>query len=83
MPQLSPFSASDKVAVVLSGCGVYDGTEIHEAAATLAALTRHGFEPIPCAPQKSLAHVVDHTTGAEASESRKVRFCLVQMSHRF
>ena len=34
----------DKVAVVLAGCGVYDGTEVHEAAATLAALSRHGAE---------------------------------------
>ena len=24
-----------KIAVVLSGCGVYDGTEVHEAAAAL------------------------------------------------
>ena len=32
--------------MVLAGCGVYDGTEVHEAAAVLAALTKHGAEPV-------------------------------------
>ncbi|SUH31803.1 Enhancing lycopene biosynthesis protein 2 [Salmonella enterica subsp. enterica] len=27
-----------KIGVVLSGCGVYDGTEIHEAVLTLLAI---------------------------------------------
>jgi enhancing lycopene biosynthesis protein 2 len=35
-----------QVAVVLAGCGVYDGTEVHEAAAILAAITRHGGRPV-------------------------------------
>ena len=30
------------VAVLLSGCGVYDGSEIHESVLTLLALDRHG-----------------------------------------
>ncbi|SQI45731.1 Sigma cross-reacting protein 27A [Serratia plymuthica] len=30
------------VGVVLSGCGVYDGAEIHEAVLTLLALDRRG-----------------------------------------
>ena len=63
---------NNKVAVVLHGCGVYDGTEVHESAATLAALTRHGFEPVPCAPNKPLAHVVNHSNGEEAKEARNV-----------
>lgn len=29
-----------RVAVILSGCGVYDGTEIHEASAVLVHLSR-------------------------------------------
>ncbi|XP_011809521.1 PREDICTED: ES1 protein homolog, mitochondrial isoform X2 [Colobus angolensis palliatus] len=33
-----------KVALVLSGCGVYDGTEIHEASAILVHLSRGGAE---------------------------------------
>lgn len=51
------------VAVVLSGCGVYDGTEIHEAAACLAALTRGGAEPIFYAPDANQAHVMNHQLG--------------------
>lgn len=31
-----------KVGVVLSGCGVYDGSEIHETVLTLLALSRQG-----------------------------------------
>ena len=33
---------SDKVAVILSGCGVYDGTETHEASAVCVAISRAG-----------------------------------------
>lgn len=33
---------SKRVAVILSGCGVYDGTEIHEASAVLVHLSRAG-----------------------------------------
>lgn len=31
-----------RVAVILSGCGVYDGTEVHEASAVLVHLSRAG-----------------------------------------
>lgn len=31
-----------RVAVVLSGCGVYDGSEIHESSAILVHLSRAG-----------------------------------------
>lgn len=31
-----------RVAVVLAGCGVFDGTEIHEASAVLVHLSRNG-----------------------------------------
>jgi enhancing lycopene biosynthesis protein 2 len=55
------------VAVVLSGSGVYDGSEVHEAAACLSALTRGGATPVVFAPDVKQAHVVDHQTGQEAS----------------
>ncbi len=35
-------SAKPKFAVVLSGCGVYDGSEIHEAVLTLLTITAMG-----------------------------------------
>lgn len=62
-----------KVAVVLSGCGVYDGTEIHEASAILVHLSRGGAETQIYAPNISQMHVVDHSKGQPAeTESRNV-----------
>ena len=58
-----PPEKNKKVAVVLSGSGVYDGSEIHEAAACLAALTRHGATPIVYSLDKDQHHVVGHNTG--------------------
>ena len=51
------------VAVVLSGTGVYDGSEVHEAAACFAALTRHGANPIAYSLDKEQHHVISHNTG--------------------
>ena len=51
-----------KVGVVLSGCGVYDGSEIHEAVITLLALDRAGAEVICMAPDMEQG-VVNHLTG--------------------
>ncbi len=65
-------SRADKIAVVLSGCGVYDGAEVHESAACLAAISRQGFEPAIFAPDKEQAHVVDHATGQEQQQKRNV-----------
>lgn len=62
-----------KVAVVLSGCGVYDGAEIHESVVTLLALDRAGAEVVIAAPDVEQAHVVNHLTGDEArGEKRNV-----------
>ena len=35
-----------KIGVVLSGCGVYDGAEIHESVVTLLAIDRNGAEAV-------------------------------------
>ena len=40
-----------KVGVILSGSGVYDGSEIHEAVLTLLALDRRGVDVLVCAPR--------------------------------
>nr|BAN20916.1 unkown protein [Riptortus pedestris] len=56
---------SNKVAVVLSGCGVYDGTEIHEAAAVLSHLTRNDAIPCCFAPDVPQLHVINHLKGEE------------------
>ena len=58
---------------MLSGCGVYDGAEIHEAVLTLLAIDRRGAEALICAPDIPQAHVVNHATGEPAAgESRNV-----------
>lgn len=55
-----------KVGVVLSGSGVYDGAEIHEAVVTLLAIDKTGAEIIAMAPNIAQLHVVNHLTGEEA-----------------
>ena len=62
-----------RVGVVLSGCGVYDGAEIHESVLTLLALDRAGAEAVCLAPDVAQRHVVNHLTGQPAEgESRNV-----------
>lgn len=55
-----------KVGVVLSGCGVYDGSEIHEAVCILLALDRAGAEAVCMAPNIEQA-VINHLTGEEVA----------------
>ena len=61
-----------KIGVVLSGCGVYDGAEIHESVLTLLALARHGAEVICFAPDKNQVDVINHLTGEVMPETRNV-----------
>ena len=61
-----------KIGVVLSGCGVYDGAEIHESVLTLLALDRAGAEAVCMAPDIDQMHVINHLTGQEANEKRNV-----------
>ncbi|XP_063301847.1 glutamine amidotransferase-like class 1 domain-containing protein 3, mitochondrial [Pelobates fuscus] len=61
-----------RVAVVLSGCGVYDGSEIHEASAILVHLSRAGANVKIFAPDTSQMHVIDHSKGQPTQESRNV-----------
>ena len=61
------------VAVVLAGCGVYDGAEINEAVLTLLSLEQQGAEYQCFAPDKTQMHVINHLTGEPAEgESRNV-----------
>jgi enhancing lycopene biosynthesis protein 2 len=61
-----------KIGVLLSGCGVYDGSEIHEAVLTLLALDRAGADIQCLAPDMEQQDVVNHLTGETQSESRNV-----------
>ncbi|MEE8874407.1 isoprenoid biosynthesis glyoxalase ElbB [Pseudomonas helleri] len=60
------------IAVVLSGCGVYDGTEIHESVITLLRLSQRGAHVQCFAPNIAQLHVINHLTGEEMPESRNV-----------
>ena len=61
-----------KVAVVLSGCGVYDGAEIHESVLTLLALDRRDAHVTLLAPDALQMHVVNHLTGEATDETRNI-----------
>ena len=60
-----------KIGVVLSGCGVYDGSEIHEAVLALLAIDRHGCEAVCMAPDVDFS-VTNHLTRRETGETRNV-----------
>ncbi len=61
-----------KIAVILSGCGVYDGAEIHEATLTLLSIVKNGASYEIFAPDVNQAHVINHITGEEMPETRNV-----------
>ncbi|MEX9251569.1 isoprenoid biosynthesis glyoxalase ElbB [Pseudenterobacter timonensis] len=61
-----------KVGVVLSGCGVYDGAEIHESVITLLALARQGAQAVCFAPDKNQSEVINHLTGEPVAETRNI-----------
>ncbi len=63
-----------RIGILLSGCGVFDGAEIHESVLTLLAITRRGHTPIVLAPDIDQREVVDHHRGQPAEgETRNVR----------
>ncbi|MBS9954455.1 isoprenoid biosynthesis glyoxalase ElbB [Vibrio alginolyticus] len=61
-----------KVAVILSGSGVYDGSEIHEAVLALYAIEKAGATWHCFAPNIDQLHVINHLTGDEMDETRNV-----------
>jgi enhancing lycopene biosynthesis protein 2 len=61
-----------KFAVVLSGNGVFDGAEIHEATLTLYSIMKNGATYEIFAPNIEQNHVINHMTGEEMPEKRNV-----------
>jgi enhancing lycopene biosynthesis protein 2 len=59
-----------KIAIILSGSGVYDGSEIHESVLTLLAISQQGAQYRCFAPNTAQYHVVNHLTG-EVSENEQ------------
>lgn len=60
-----------RIGVVLSGCGVMDGAEIHESVATLLAIDRSGAQAVCMAPNMDQMHVINHLTGEEVPGERR------------
>tara|TARA_Y100001960_G_scaffold85643_2_gene91612 strand:+ start:1369 stop:2022 length:654 start_codon:yes stop_codon:yes gene_type:complete len=61
-----------KIGIVLSGCGVNDGSEIHEAVITMLELDKAGADMLLMAPNIDQLHVINHATGEEMDDSRNV-----------
>ncbi|MEI6889724.1 MAG: isoprenoid biosynthesis glyoxalase ElbB [Bacteroidales bacterium] len=61
-----------KFAVVLAGCGVFDGAEITEAVLTMLAIEKAGATYHCFAPDISQYDVIDHVKGKPAGETRNV-----------
>lgn len=61
-----------KIAIVLSGCGVFDGSEIHESVAVMIALAQAGL-PYQCmAANIEQTKVINHLTKEPAVEKRNI-----------
>ena len=61
-----------KVAVVLSGCGVKDGSEIHEATLTLLHISQAGAEYRCFAPNRPLPETINHISGQSGGYERNM-----------
>lgn len=59
-------------AVILAGCGVFDGAEIQEAVLTLLAIEKLGGTYQCFAPDVKQFHVLNHITGETMNETRNV-----------
>lgn len=65
--------SNKKVAIILSGCGVFDGAEIHESVLTMLAVAKRGASYQCFAPDIPQLHVVNHLSGEVADgETRNV-----------
>lgn len=67
-----------RIALLLHGCGVYDGTEVQEACAALFALSRKNAKTQCFSVSGDQMHVVNHTNGEEDKEDS--RSCILESS---
>ncbi len=58
--------------MILSGCGVFDGSEIHESAYVMLHLSAKGAAMSLFAPNMDQAVVKNHLTGEQKKEARNV-----------
>ncbi len=60
------------IAIILSGCGVYDGAEINEVVLTLLSLEEYNVNYQCYAPNINKHHIINHLTGEESQNTRNV-----------
>ncbi|KAF5404914.1 ES1 protein like protein mitochondrial [Paragonimus heterotremus] len=60
------------VAMILHGCGVYDGSEIYETTSMLIHLSKQKVNVSMFAPDKNQMHVINHLDGKPMSEIRNI-----------
>jgi enhancing lycopene biosynthesis protein 2 len=65
-------SKTKKIAIILAGSGVYDGSEIHETVMTMYAVMNQGAEYQLFAPDRKQHHVINHLSGDEMNEERNI-----------
>ena len=61
-----------KVAVILSGSGVFDGAEVNEAVLTLLHIAKQGASYECFAPDIEQMHTINHLKGKESGDKRNV-----------
>jgi enhancing lycopene biosynthesis protein 2 len=61
-----------KIGVLLSGCGVNDGSEIHESVLTLLAIKEQGAEYVCVSIDKNQHDVINHVSGEPMNETRNM-----------
>lgn len=61
-----------KIGVLLSGAGVYDGAEIHEAVLTLLEIESLGYEAVCIGINAPQHHVVNHLNGEQQTQTRNM-----------
>ena len=61
-----------KIAILLSGCGVFDGTEIQEAVLTMLYIDKAGAQYQCFAPDIEQHHTINHLSGEEMLNNRNV-----------
>jgi enhancing lycopene biosynthesis protein 2 len=60
------------IAIILSGCGVYDGSEIHETVCLMLAMEENQLDYQFFAPNMDQYHVINHLTSASTESKRNV-----------
>jgi len=61
-----------KIGILLSGCGVYDGSEVQEAVLAMLAVTESGHDYQCISVNKDQHHIINHLTGDEMKEDRNM-----------